>query len=361
MSAPATKSYTNLEILRFLSALTIVVFHYYQFDDIGSQRQTYTWQQAPFAELLRPMLEYGQYGVQFFWMLSGFIFFSQYADRIRHRLVDGRTFAVLRFSRLYPLHITTAVLMFGLLPLYQVVLKTPDNYVGASHTVNDLVLHAFMASQWDAYRHLSLNAPVWSVSLEILAYISFFLALRYLPRLSVLLTVLAPVVLPFAILSGDPMGQCFAYFYTGGALFLLTRGIARLPRTASIALTGTVLALTGLVTVALPQEKLMTFLIPAWFALVILSAVLLPQPTGTAGRWASHAGNTTYASYLIHLPIQTVAMIGFALAGVAAPWREPWLMIVWVLVVFAASTVLYRKFEAPAQTRIRARLLGSRT
>lgn len=61
----------------------------------------------PFYALLKPFSEYGWYGVQAFWSISGFIFFWRYRDSVALGQVGGWRFFVLRFSRLYPLHLAT--------------------------------------------------------------------------------------------------------------------------------------------------------------------------------------------------------------------------------------------------------------
>lgn len=53
-----------------------------------------------------------------FFCLSGFVFFYLYARVIRDGRMNGDTFALLRFSRLYPLHVATSVLVAALQAVY---------------------------------------------------------------------------------------------------------------------------------------------------------------------------------------------------------------------------------------------------
>jgi len=74
-------------------------------------------------------------------------------------------FFVLRFSRLYPLHFATlifvATLQLGSLSLdgYSIVYPCNDVY--------HFVLNLFFASVWGFEQCASFNAPVWSVSVEV--------------------------------------------------------------------------------------------------------------------------------------------------------------------------------------------------
>ena len=67
----------GLELLRFASALAVLFFHYRHFAHLVGMpavgRAT-----VPFYGLLWPLYEYGQYGVQIFWGISGYIFFWKY-------------------------------------------------------------------------------------------------------------------------------------------------------------------------------------------------------------------------------------------------------------------------------------------
>ena len=56
----------------------------------------------PFYALLWPLYDYGQFGVQIFWGISGYIFFWKYGAAIHARKVAARDFFWLRFLKAVP-------------------------------------------------------------------------------------------------------------------------------------------------------------------------------------------------------------------------------------------------------------------
>ena len=71
-------------------------------------------QELPFYNVLFLFYERGWMAVDFFFVLSGFIFFRLYSRAISAGDVGAWEFFVLRFSRLYPLHLLTLLLVAGL-------------------------------------------------------------------------------------------------------------------------------------------------------------------------------------------------------------------------------------------------------
>lgn len=366
-SAALPRFYRNLEVFRFLAAFAVVVYHYYMFATPVPVASAATWNvnDAPLSNVFGILFQYGSFGVQFFWLLSGFIFFSQYADRIRSRKVSGTQFFSLRFSRLYPLHIVTALIVFFAQNFYSQVLNHgKGTFFGAGASIRDLVLHAMMASGWSVGQGSapSLNVPFWSVSLEVLAYVSFFLLMRFLPRTALALAAVSLLVLPWVAQDFNVFNQVFVYFYAGGALYLLVKlahwvNVTRVRLVAAGALGAASIAFglavfTHQGALLLPQVNM---LLTIMFCLWILAAALAPQLDGKSGKVAEFLGNMTYASYLIHFPILLLTVIGFQLAKTPVPWQQPGMLIAWIVIVFGLSPLVYQKFETPVQQYLRSR------
>jgi peptidoglycan/LPS O-acetylase OafA/YrhL len=96
----------GLELLRLASAMAVLVYHYNHFPKIPAA-VAIARNNIPFYEWLWPLYDYGQFGVQFFWGISGYIFFWKYGEAIHARAISAKHFFWLRFSRLYPLHLAT--------------------------------------------------------------------------------------------------------------------------------------------------------------------------------------------------------------------------------------------------------------
>ena len=106
-SYEANNKFLGLEVLRFISTLSVLIWHYQHFYFIGDQRVGFVSSQQPFYSTLSFFYENGFYAVQVFWCLSGFIFFFNYLEKIKDGKLSGGNFIIIRLSRLYPLHFLT--------------------------------------------------------------------------------------------------------------------------------------------------------------------------------------------------------------------------------------------------------------
>ncbi len=214
---PANKL-LGLEVLRFLSAFAILVFHYRHFAFVADKATGLVNTRLPFYGLFHVAFDVGAYGVWIFWCISGFIFFWKYRDTIADRSVGGWKFFVLRFSRLYPLHFATLLLVALLQPVYFGL-----NGYFFVYQDNDLwhfLLQLFMASNWGFQNGNSFDGPIWSISMEVLVYILFFLML--LATRSWLLNLL---VIAACLTGSGQVAVCFAFFYIGGLAAIARRAI----------------------------------------------------------------------------------------------------------------------------------------
>ena len=172
MSANPKDKVVGIELLRFLSAFAVLMWHYQHFglvtDDMSFERSA-----QPFYDWLYPFYEHGRNGVRVFWCISGFIFFLTYYRSISERRTDFRTFAVNRFSRLYPLHVVSLIAVAVLQFLF---LKQYDHFFIYEHNdAKHFLLNLVFASHWGFQEGQSFNAPFWSVSVEVVIYAIFFL------------------------------------------------------------------------------------------------------------------------------------------------------------------------------------------
>lgn len=361
-AAAAPKTLLGLELMRFACALAVLVWHYQHFYYVGGQPVNFSREAQPWFTWLQPLYHHGFLGVQAFWCLSGFIFFWKYAQPVAQGRVGGWRFAVLRFSRLYPLHLITLLTVTGLLVLYRQRAGAGTDFVYGNNDALHFVLQLFMVSDWASGFEWSFNGPIWSISIEILVYAIFF----GLCRLGVIrwwhaVAAIGASGVVYALkLTMHPVVLCLFFFYLGGLTQLAHQALARRPiaqrhaALGAVALAlaaGTALALAGwlrpMVYVALAT--------PA--AVLVLLAWVQPRSASTAG-WITLLGNTTYASYLIHFPLQLLlaATLGPHLAE-RLPLGSPWWLLGYLVTVFGLSVLVYRWIELPAQDWLRTRLM----
>lgn len=129
--------------------------------------------------------KYGFLGVDIFFVLSGFILSHVYQSKFDRR--GARAYAVARFSRIYPLHLVTILLMLGAYSVAHHLGVKPTEESGDSllGTVAGLLL----VQEW--FGLIAPNPGSWSISIEFANYLIFPLILL-LPRCP---RYLAPIVI----------------------------------------------------------------------------------------------------------------------------------------------------------------------
>lgn len=353
---PVANKLLGLEALRFVAALGVLIWHYQHFADVADVPVGLVRNQLPFYRLLLPLYEAGEYGVWIFWCVSGFIFFWKYRDTIADRAMPGWTFFVFRLSRLYPLHAVTLVVVAILQAAY--FRMQGYAFVYQDNDLSDFLLQIFMASKWGFEHGDSFNGPIWSISVEVLVYILFFLALRFVTKSAFLNLVIIVLCLN---VSGQVF-SCLAFFYAGGLAAIARRAMPNAAFGGWIEFGSRCAA--AFIPVAIWMLSARVHVI-GWMVLLGYTPALLfclschislPAPTQ---RLLTAAGNMTYSSYLLHFPVQLAIALGFALWGRPVPFHENWFFVAYVAPTLLMSYLTYRYFESPAQAWLRRRLLRS--
>lgn len=353
------ETYHSVDILRGLAALSILVFHADHFIRGGGTLDRPEWvlDQIWVLQLLEPLRRYGGLAVMLFWMISGFVFMNIYADT----RPSARTFWVNRFSRLYPLHLVTLLLIAAI----QLVAMSQLGH-SLIYGLNDayhFVLQLFFASEWGLQQGRSFNGPIWSVSVEILIYAVFYLFVRFV-RISLLLNGLA--LLGFAILfrlaPGNLIVLCGVFFFSG----MMVYGVySRIPAEARMgwalaAVAMLALLVAGLAVIGPDRFPLSLWLIPIFgLTLFALAVSETSARMGTAYGRLRFVGDITYSTYLWHSPLQMLFLVGagFGWWSLEIAFNSAF-MIGYILFVafFAYGSFLW--LERPAQRWLRKRLLA---
>jgi peptidoglycan/LPS O-acetylase OafA/YrhL len=351
------KAFTGIEIGRFLCALAVILWHYQQFFqpglESGSSDLPSDIVKYPFYSVLSFFYLNGHHAVVIFWMLSGFIFFWKYGESVHERKVSVYRFFILRLSRLYPLHLVTLILVAILQILY--LSSHRDYFIYNHNDAPHFLLQLVFASNWLGSQPFTFNGSVWSVSVEVVAYAFFFLLVRFFRPGLVLCLVVAVVFKALDHFQPQSLFVCIEYFFVGGAVVRL---IEKLSKTQSrIAFW---LCAAGIVAIGATRLGSGTVII---FAFCCLTAfALLNEAVGLRFERISKLGDLTYASYLIHFPIQLLAVLVLDWIGVSRNiFFSPFALIAFILATFGLSWVVFHGFEMPAQKRIRALALPRET
>lgn len=340
----------GLELLRFGSALAVLFFHYRHFSQVVGAGSI-SRDAVPFHPLLWPLYEYGLYGVQIFWGISGYIFFWKYGAAIHSGAVAARDFFWLRFSRLYPLHIATLVGVVGLQAIHRQVAGTDFIYPATDPEM--FVRQLFLATDWGRQSPFSFNGPIWSISAEVAVYAAFFTLLRFFtPSMKFCIGVIvACVAAQIAGLQWVSVG-CASYFFAGGMAAMAPRQWRR-PAGALLFTLILVGATTGILADRGKLPMILLIAVPCLLLLVSRGW----NGLGRLQKPIQAAGNLTYSSYLMHFPLQLVVAIAATASGVALPLTNPLFLLAYIVGTLTVAALSYKAFEVPLQNWLRKRTL----
>lgn len=331
--------------LRGLAAWYVVVFH--------TRRSLTEW--MPEAGLA--IIAKGYLAVDLFFMLSGFVMWLNYGQRLRTQGLSGAPqFWWRRFARIWPLH----MLVLAGMVLFALVVWASGRDM-ANYPFQELPLHILLVQNWGLTDALKWNHPAWSISTEMAAYLLFpaiVLAVRWEAvrpaRLVLCIALLALALhLIFRAAGADELGdkiprlglaRCLAQFTIGVMLANLWHAWRGQPGKARICAVVSALLFAGLL---LPGDQ-ETLLVVLAFAAGLLALAL---DSGLASRVLSWRalewlGDISYATYIVHFPLLIALKLFFVDADLQI---GPLLLGGYLLLVLVLSGVLYRWFEKPAQ------------
>jgi peptidoglycan/LPS O-acetylase OafA/YrhL len=372
----------SLDALRGIAALSVVFWHWQHFHAISGIYET-GWRAdaQPFYWTFRLFYDQGWAAVDLFFPLSGFIFFWLYGEAIRTRRVGAGEFALLRFSRLYPLHLATLLVAAALQVLF--LRRTGSWFIYADNDWQHFVSALLMAQQWlPPNIDQIFNGPAWSVSIEVLLYGIFFCVLRVgLGTGSVSLVIAAASVL--LVPWNEFIARGLMGFFVGGAVFSLSERIKLHRRVRTIAQAIGLIALGIWVLIVVEVYAAPLHGLCYWIAghisasagrlylgwngwlfrllftfvaspLTILALALDEQVLGGRYKRLSPLGDISYSTYLLHFPMQlALALMALSLGLHSSVFETRPAMMAFFSALILLGMVSYRYFERPFQILMR--------
>jgi peptidoglycan/LPS O-acetylase OafA/YrhL len=324
--------------------------------------------------------------VDFFFVLSGFVIAHAYGARLM-RGEGLAKFMVTRFGRLFPLHafMLLAFVAFELLRLKVPQLGGQDTAFTGGFTLKTLLDNALMIHGLGFEKHLSWNAPSWSISTELFAYLLFAILVVGLRRTSLMAFIIIVAIAPLMLLKLSPRFMDTTYDFGfirciyGFSLGVLVQAYFARAHTAlgsdretkivwTVAEFATILAVV--VFVANSHDNAASLLAPFVFGLAVLvfsheagyiSTILRARPFILLGA-------LSYSIYMTHLFVQgrmfniaryldghhSTSIIGMQATGgeptfayaqnIAVP-----ITILMILLTLIASVITYNLVEKPGQ------------
>lgn len=330
----------ELDLLRFIAALAVVLFHYafrgYAADGLSP---------LPYPYLL-PAAQYGYLGVELFFLISGFVILMTAAPG------SLRKFAVSRAVRLYPAFWICCTITFVVMTLTG-TLPRPAVTLG-NYLANLTMLSGFVGIP-------SVDGVYWSlfVELKFYALVAVILLLGRIHQAQFflglwLLVTQVLILFPIGILRALLITEYAPYFVAGATCYLIwSQGWTKLR--------GVLLAVAWLQALHQSGAGLAEFeshygsrldpyaimaIITVFFTIMLLIAL---GRTGYFGRrrWLT-LGALTYPLYLLH------QNIGYQIFNAGYPALDPHLLL-WgtVALMLAAAYAVHAAVERPLSALLR--------
>jgi peptidoglycan/LPS O-acetylase OafA/YrhL len=347
--------------IRGLAAWFVVLYH------IRVGMASYLPAEASFV------LSKGYLAVDLFFMLSGFVLWLNYSERLRRdRFEAVPKYLARRVARVWPLHL----FILALTVAYAALVAATGELNTLHYPWAELPLHILLIHNWGFTGGLAWNDPSWSISGEAAAYLLFPLIVLAIDwkRLSPAWAIAALLLL--ALLLSGVMG------WNGAAI--LDRDIPRfgLLRAATEFTMGTIVCalwrrwcsapslaatfagalIAGALLLGFAAGAPETLAVPLFLAGLLLALALTADVAGNplAARPIRYLGEISYSTYLVHFLLYIVFKILFVDDPANVP---PALAVLFLLFTFIASVALYHGVERPAQrglNRLFDRRLGRR-
>ena len=332
-----------LEILRFFSSLMVVIWHYQHFflPFNTNAQEKFVNIDSSLLMIRGFNIEIGTLGVYIFFGISGVVFSATYLNTKKILLKD---YFIKRFARLYPLHFFTLILVAFIQVLNFYHFNSYEIYF-----INDFkhfFLNLFLISHWGFEDGLSFNAPIWTVSLEIQVYILFFVLINFLNKSKYVLSFI--IIIFFYTLRefffDTNKWNAFILFFSGIILY-------RLYQSKESRILLVLFTLFGLVNL-IGNFKILLFSLSIISGFLYLDLVLNIDLKKKI--FFEFLGNLTYASYLIHIPLQlfVIYVINYFNLEVIR-FENILIFFCYIIIVYFISHYVFKYFEKPASIWIK--------
>lgn len=379
---PREARFYELDILRGLAAIVVVFFHYKHFLLI-SDAAGFDYAHMPFSAVLMPFYLYGQFFVELFFAISGYVFFWLYARAIEEGRTGPWSFFVARFARLYPLYVVTLLAVVGLQLAYRSLYG--EDFIYNEDTPLNFVLNLLMIQQWLPFAVQSFNGPAWSISVEVFLYTLFFVLCAWRFNRIWMLAALFGAGVVIRILSDPTVDfvRGVPSFFEGGLVFYAVQALRKpanaLWRKRLVLALSVLLPVLWCVSYARAFHPINVLLEPGVFAAIFsvvgflyvvmplsLLALGLMQDQWRAA-WLSRdrlhkiswIGDISYSIYLIHFPLQLAIMLVMArlpFAERAHIFSSPLALLAFMAAAAGLGWLSFHYFEMPMRRYLQKRM-----
>lgn len=275
-------------------------------------------------------LYHGQYGVDLFFVISGFII--AYVGKTRE--TSGVTFVKRRFQRVIPLYYIVTFAVFATTQL-------PGLTRGSIPSVGDLFRSLFFASWLNGPGSYPVVNVGWTLEYEMFFYAVFALSLFFSRKPWI---VAAGIIVTIVLLgkgqSNFPVNAIMLEFVFG---MIICAWASRSGYKYTVPLVFIIIVVILTLPAGSARDRVILYGLPSTG--LVAAAVYLDMQKAYTGRLLKELGNASYSIYLVHVVTMSLAC---KLLARWAPHASGWLTVPLIsLIGLAIGYATYRLLERP--------------
>lgn len=356
---PNSAKIEELESIRGLAAFLVVFYHLPKWSpilDIG-------------------LVNNGYLMVHLFFVLSGFVIFNVYAEKIATKKELFR-FQFLRFGRLYPVHLLFLFVFLGIeiakyIASTKLGINSPNSIPFEINNFSAFIKNIFLISSVLPNQSFTYNQPAWSISVEFYTYLVFAACILLIKKSNVIFfAVLSFISLLMLITKNtfgfDQMLLCFGGFFIGCLTAKFTKGIKKnLPNFYSVIAFFTLISFLHFKTTE--NFDLLIYLLTATLIATLVLSKNGILKTILRFRFLTWLGTVSYTVYMSHSAIlwvvnQVIRVVSkkpeLVVNGLSTPQLSQlealFACVVVVLIVLIVSAFVYNFIEKPMREKSRS-------
>ena len=336
--------------LRFIAAFWLLLYFF--------------WPRLGLGE--RPnLIASGNYGVDLFFILSGFVLAHVYGPQVVDKKYSHGAFIWARLARVYPLHLVT---FFAMVFIWLAGKFIGAEFEASAFNIAHIPFHLTMTQAWGFTNSESWNFPSWSISAEWFAYLTFPISFWLISRFKSapfagVLAIFAGFYTLFALYAANNLSlnhltwqgaeaRILIAFMGGAMLWQLGQSINL---SAKIAIAGVALS-AGWILVMSIFTASGAIIWPALMGLVFFLAETSKHPNQTliGGKTWVYLGEISFAMYMVHLPIDIVFFqIVEKLIGKPTGTLAIVMVGISIILVTIGAAIIHQFFEKPVRDFMR--------
>lgn len=226
------------------------------------------------------------------------------------------------------------------------------------NNLKHFILNLFLISHWGFQEGTSFNEPIWSVSIEIFLYGTFFIMSYFLRNILMICIswILIGLLITFGIYYSFGVG--IVCFFIGGLVFYVhEKAIKYQVEASAITLTTLLLLLVTFIVFKNPfymkinEVDIVIFFI--LFPLLVLLISFLDRFDLLFFKKISLFGDLSYSIYITHFPIQLIIVTLCVVFNFDIDFSLPISLVAFLTLTFIVSYLSYSFLELPARNYFR--------